>query len=611
MIRALLPLWLFASCSQELPVDTRGEQALSEGPSEENKDEFTGDEEVNFPSNISGSFLVGVAIAEDKTTPVANATVYAAGLEEYSVKTDAAGKFKIKIPTSNSLIDLIIMNKELGLGRILSDVPVSNVSDDSVDLGNIILESTGAVKGRFLINAEDHPLMERAGRSNLLSHRFFNVEIWEPGKHGSKFNAASDADGTFLVRGIPPGIWDVKFFHEHNDYDFMWDGFIRQVEVKAGRTTVLQPGSAVQYDNEYFAAIISDVNKEKRELSILNLSQTWGTETTHVSTFDKDGNVLSNYVEDFVKKVDTVVKIPENATTLKISYRSKIEDDNGYVLGMSNSPLFNFEINFDDRDGDGFDDQRDCAPDDPDKYYFWTNIVKDHDGDGYYPPPEENLCGGFDFPDGYVLVQDDFRFDCDDTDKLRYQTKYLTDSNNKKYPICTGPSIAAPTGYTSGNGYGDLLLFDTDPAKADIYFFSAYEFSDVSVGAGEIILPPLTKDTYIYFVSYHSPFIKVLTNGGENFLKGVYRLSYDPKEAVIVENLTTGDPYTVDTNDAGLGYYPADGFSFQNWYKEDYMGEYNYARTGMIALPRVLNGEVRALYGVYNVGGPIDTRLWE
>jgi hypothetical protein len=608
-IAMLLLFGIVSSCKEQIPEDMRDSSQIS-SIDESTIDDTFEDDTTSEPAIVSGSFLVGKVLNTDKTSPVQGALVYLPENPGVSVLTDADGKFKLPVSTDSDTVDLFIIKESEGLGKVIKDIPAPSDEKGGRDLGNIVLESTGAVKGQFLLNAEDHPDMFRVGRKNLIKYFRFNVEIWRPDQHGSVFNAPIDVDGSFLVRGIAPGTWRVKFYAYDDDFDISWDGYVQDIEVKAGRTTILNPGSAVEYDGSFFGAIISGLDKVQNKAKILNLSPLDSPSSIHVVSFDSAASLINSYVVDYEKEIE--LDLPSGIKTLKISYRYKVYDGNGYSVGISHTPFFVFDINMNDRDGDGFDDLVDCDPDDATKYYTWTNLVKDGDGDGFYPPPEENLCGGFDFPDGYILVQKDFKFDCDDNDPQKNKTISITDGDGKKYPFCWNLEDPVPGGYTySGSSIGSSLNFETDPSKPDIYFISAYEFRDSSPGTGEIILPELLKDTYIYIASYHTTDITVLTNGGESFLKGVYRVGYDPQKTLTVMDQASSTPQTgFDTYSSDKGYFTADGFSFSNWYNEDnHSGDYNHARSGLIGLPVTIGGNVKFLYAHYAIGGPIKVDL--
>ena len=308
--------------------------------------------------------------------------------------------------------------------------------------------------------------------------------------------------------------------------------------------------------------------------------------TMHIVTFDENDNLINSYVVDYERK--KTIDLPANAKTLKVSYRYKFYDGNYFLDQIFHSPFHVFEINYDDTDGDGFDDLVDCDPLDSTKYYLWTNIVKDHDGDGYYPAPEENLCAGFDYPEGYVLVQDGFKLDCDDTDPQKYRLVTVkNNSDNQESLHCwnevdpidlTDYSLVSPYGVTGGS-----LGFVTDPDQPDIYYFSAYEFG----GPLNIFLEALTKDTYIYIGSYHTADVIINTSGGESFLKGVYRVGYDPQKSLTVTDGTTTFPNSnFDTYSSDKGDFSNADIRFDTWYNEgETYYDQNAARSGLLGLP--------------------------
>ena len=255
ILLSFLTLFFVVSCKDEITdnvrnddilasVDTDGsDESVNNGPDQASAgdEEFT-DESASIPSQVAGSFLVGKAFKQDGVTPVANAVVYLPESEDQFVFTDDTGFFKLPVNTDQPRVDLIILKEAEGLGKILSDIPAPNDQVGGTDLGNIILESTGALRGQFLLNAEDHPDMFRAGRKKLMRFSRFNVELWRIDQNGNVFDAPSDVDGSFLIRGIAPGRWRVKFFGYDEELDDYWWAFLGEVEIVAGRTTLLYPG---------------------------------------------------------------------------------------------------------------------------------------------------------------------------------------------------------------------------------------------------------------------------------------------------------------------------------------------------------------------------------
>ena len=81
------------SCNQQITADNlRNDAVVSTDKSEEDFDE-----DITLPSNISGSYLTGVALDVDGISPVQGATVYIDSDIDQSVITDKDGSFRLPV----------------------------------------------------------------------------------------------------------------------------------------------------------------------------------------------------------------------------------------------------------------------------------------------------------------------------------------------------------------------------------------------------------------------------------------------------------------------------------------------------------------------------------
>ena len=286
--------------------DDRAEDftGIDSNTSELDGDDQFSDDPVAIPSGVSGSFLVGKVLKDDGKTPVEGALVKlatGAGEDEISVVTDADGNFKLDYDEL-ATVDIIISYTENNqdYGRLLSGVTTPG-DNKAADLGDIVLELTGAIRGQFLLNALDHPDELRGETQKTLNVGHFRVEAWKDKDTNSGIYWYSDPDGTFLIRSLPPGEWYLKIGHSDGN-DIFLDGFTQKINVVAGRTTQMYPGSAANYGNRYFASIISGYNESTREITVLDMAPEYFNSTTHIVIYDKDNNAIRNYVTEYNKR---------------------------------------------------------------------------------------------------------------------------------------------------------------------------------------------------------------------------------------------------------------------------------------------------------------------
>lgn len=116
-----------------------------------------------------------------------------------------------------------------------------------------------------------------------------------------------------------------------------------------------------------------------------------------------------------------------------------------------------------DSDGDGVLDDRDCAPNDSQKFQQLSGFV-DADQDSIGTGSSQQVCSGNSLPNGFVTTKNT---DCDDTDAAIFQNLGgFTDTDGDGHgagasqQICSGNSL--PSGFVTDN-------LDCDNGNADIF----------------------------------------------------------------------------------------------------------------------------------------------
>ena len=127
---------------------------------------------------------------------------------------------------------------------------------------------------------------------------------------------------------------------------------------------------------------------------------------------------------------------------LKVKYKNETDE----------SGSFNFAINLNDADNDGFSAMVDCNDANPNIFRYFTHLAEDQDGDKVCTS-NKRVCGGDEIPEGYVKYNKNQLMDCDDTDPFR---QFLFGTENRdtreRYFECSSRDLGHKDGYREPEG---------------------------------------------------------------------------------------------------------------------------------------------------------------
>lgn len=535
--------------------------------------------------------------------PLSDAEVYIAGELSSKTAVDKYGKFRISTSSSDP-IDLVIIHYELGISKHFKGLAVPTAESGAIDLGMIELQESNVIRGKLNLNTEVGSYTPTGSKKPLLDINSYFVEVLSQDTGKVSYKSNVNRNGEYIIDGVSDGIWDLRITDETDPANIK-SILMENITTTGGLVTSVLKGSAVKYDDAQFAAVMTAIDTSAKTVTISDLSQTNTFDQANVEYFDAGGNSLGTEAIAYAK--DLTLTPPANTTAIKINYE--------YTDGASvthYTPNFYFEVSFADADSDGAIDLLDCDPADASKMIDWYKMVKDSDGDGYYTLPLTGACGGLTVSSFYKRSKLLNGKDCDDGDaSKRYLRGFanLTLGQPHKY-FCTGPGLDVPSGYGEEITGASSMNFINSTSKPDIITIQAYNVSDNvdDLGAGQIIVPALTKDTYIYLGTYDPSIWKIITVPGETKLLGVYTTTYDmaARIAPTIED-TNGSPVVVDTDVTGLSTYRVDDFVIGNFYnKSNIITSGNPYSDALLGLSEELNGEVIFYLGSYSIRAEID-----
>ena len=198
-------------------------------------------------------------------------------------------------------------------------------------------QSKGVFKGIFELNAEDHPDNDRGSQKSSLEDGVIEVEVWDKNETTKYFSGSTESDGSFELTDITPGIWKLKYTDKRTGAS----GFSKAWELFPGETVTVYPGSIVSYDvtdpssiQSVYSAVISNIDKPSKTMTILDLSSQIGWEKANISMVGINDIVLDVSTVDYASKLNVLVN--DSAVQVKINYFMSGKDG-------ERSPIFVFD----------------------------------------------------------------------------------------------------------------------------------------------------------------------------------------------------------------------------------------------------------------------------